>query len=117
MPESLPHHSESFTVRADQPLVGVIVQQNGTEMVRYTAGEPTQDRPSRQRSAGALDARGLPRGRLPRRGTVGIGVGAESRPIVREARRNRLPGGLRRESSSFGTSQSARNYMRVRILG
>lgn len=59
MPESLPHHPESFTIRADQPLVGVIVQQNGTEMVRYTAGEPTQDRPTRQRSIQrALDLAG-----------------------------------------------------------
>jgi hypothetical protein len=59
MPESLPHHPESFTVRADQPLVGVVIQQNGTEMVRYTAGEPTADHPARQRSIQrALDLAG-----------------------------------------------------------
>jgi hypothetical protein len=58
LPDSL-SHPESFIVRADQPLVGVIVHQNGTEMVRYTAGEPVSDRPSRQRSIQhALDLAG-----------------------------------------------------------
>jgi hypothetical protein len=49
----------SITVDADQPLVGVIVQENGTEMVRYTAGEPTPDLTSRQqRIQRALDLAG-----------------------------------------------------------
>jgi hypothetical protein len=48
-----------MTVRADQPLVGVFIQQDGAEMVRYTAGEPASDRPARRRSIQrALDLAG-----------------------------------------------------------
>ena len=59
MPEPQPHQPRSITVRADQPLVGVIVQENGTEMVRYTMGEPASDHPGRQQSIQrALDLAG-----------------------------------------------------------
>lgn len=54
-----PHRSQSITASSDQALVGVIVQENGTEMVRYTAGEPALDPPSRQQSIQrALDLAG-----------------------------------------------------------
>ena len=50
MPELQPQRPRSITVRADQPLVGVIVQEDGTEMVRYTMGEPASDRQARRQS-------------------------------------------------------------------
>ena len=40
----------SFTVRADQPLIGVIEQQDGQEMVRYFTDEQELDQRSRQQS-------------------------------------------------------------------
>jgi hypothetical protein len=56
--------------------------------------------------------------RLPRRGTVGIGASAERHALVRKAGRDRLPAGLQRESSSFGTAQSAWSHIkRARLAG
>jgi hypothetical protein len=43
MPERPVEHP-SFAVRSDQPLVGVIAQENGQEVVRYfTDDEPSRD--------------------------------------------------------------------------
>ena len=43
MPESLPDHSESFTARADQRLIGVLRQRNGQEVVEYFTDEAKLD--------------------------------------------------------------------------
>jgi hypothetical protein len=43
MPEPLPHHPEHFTARADQPLIGVIRQRNGQELVEYFTDEAELD--------------------------------------------------------------------------
>ena len=43
MTEHQQHPHASLTVRPDQPLIGVIDQQNGTEVVRYFADEADAD--------------------------------------------------------------------------
>jgi hypothetical protein len=43
MPESLPHHPRSFTVRADQPLIGVFRHRNGQDVVEYFTDEADAD--------------------------------------------------------------------------
>ncbi len=40
----------SFTVKADQPLIGVIGQQDGQEVVRYFTDEQELDQRSREQS-------------------------------------------------------------------
>jgi hypothetical protein len=43
MSELKPHRGAAFTVRADQPLIGLIDQQNGAEVVHYFADEAEAD--------------------------------------------------------------------------
>ena len=49
----------SFAVRSDQPLLGVLVEEDGQEVVRYFAGDvPTQSEPSDEVIADALTLAG-----------------------------------------------------------
>jgi hypothetical protein len=43
MREREPQHTPSLEARPDQPLIGVIVQQDGQEVVRYFVDEATAD--------------------------------------------------------------------------
>jgi len=43
MRERRPHRVPSLLVRSDQPLIGVILEENGQEVVRYFADEAEAD--------------------------------------------------------------------------
>ena len=60
MPERHPPSHPSMTVRVDQPLIGVIRQRNGQDVVEYftdeTNGDAATDHARRQRALGLLGA-------------------------------------------------------------
>jgi hypothetical protein len=59
MAEIPPNDSSSMTVGSNEPLVGVIVRRNGTELVHYTTDERALDQLSGQQSMQrALDLAG-----------------------------------------------------------
>ena len=43
MAEQPPHQAASILVRSDQPLIGIITERNGQEMVHYFADEQAAD--------------------------------------------------------------------------
>lgn len=43
MTKQPPHQTASILARSDQPLIGIITEQNGQEMVRYFADEQAAD--------------------------------------------------------------------------
>ena len=48
------NHSSGLLVRSDQPLIGVIFQENGQELVRYVAGDTDDTAPSSEVTEAAL---------------------------------------------------------------
>lgn len=46
----MPEHHTNMITRSGQPLIGVIVQEDGEEMVRYTTDEEEAETPARQTS-------------------------------------------------------------------
>ena len=43
MPEQPPRQAASILARSDQPLIGIITERNGQEMVHYFADEQAAD--------------------------------------------------------------------------